>query len=323
MTYYLGIDAGGSTTRAAVCDASGTILSRGVGGPANYLHTERNLFIDSLTTALYAALPVPASGMASVCIGMAGLGRQCDRQSARSVLSKITPLFDSAEITHDARIAWAGATALAPGIVLISGTGSIAYGVDAEGKEHRAGGYGPHYSDEGSGFHMGRQAVKYCLRVADGRSDHSLLVDLTCRRLGVSDAHELAAAIASDCFSRQEISLLTEVIRVAHRQGDENAGAIIARASGDLADLIFAVARNGAFTQNGAAQVALSGGTLKAVPELAAMVTEITKQRLGAAVVKGALSPLGGALLIAMSAGGLTVNPQAVDNLRAHGEGGV
>ncbi len=323
MPYYLGIDAGGSHTRAALCDSAGHIVCRGVGGPANYLHTDRTTLIDSLTAALHSALPSQTCEIAAICIGMAGLGRRAERDAARSLLCQIAPLFEHAEVTHDARIAWAGGTALSPGIVLISGTGSIAYGVDTEGNEHRAGGYGPLYADEGSGFAMGRLALSYCLRAADGRSGSSLLVELVCRQLGIYDPKTLAIQVAENRISRQEVSRLPQAIAVASGQGDRNAQAIIMQSADDLVDLIVAVAGQGQFSVNGTTQVALCGGTLSKVPELAEMVVAHTCHRLPRArVVDGATSPLGWALLMALAAQGIAASPHIVSNLRASGEGG-
>lgn len=324
MTFYLGMDGGGSRTRTALCDSDGNIVARGEGGPANFLHTERSVLLSSVRTSLEPLLQqVPTPEIAAACIGMAGLGRACDRSKARPVLAEVFPPLSRAEITHDARIAWAGGLSLAPGIALISGTGSIAYGVDCQGAEHRAGGYGPHYSDEGGGTHLGRQAVVRCLKEADGRRRGSLLSDLVCARLGVASTNELAAGIAADRFSRQQISMLTESIGEACRSGDCAAQALVALAAVELSEMVIAVARQGDFSRQGAVRVSLSGGTFRALPELAMQVASATRLALPQAEFGvAALSPLGGALLMAMSAAGLPVSDRITHNLQVSGEGG-
>lgn len=174
MDLYLGIDAGGSRTRARLVSAEGKVLGTGEGGPAN---TPAGLIrglvaIEEAWSQAAAAAGLTKTEVASIRagLGMAGLNR-------RGVLQGLTDHqfpFRSIALASDAAIANLGAHAGADGSVVILGTGSVGFGRVGE-KVFTIGGYGFPVSDEGSGAELGLRAIRRALWARDGRIPHSPL----------------------------------------------------------------------------------------------------------------------------------------------------
>lgn len=169
MVYSLGIDGGGTKTDCVVVDAEGTILGEGRGGPSNALRCGFDEAFRSISEAAAKALKgahLSSSDIAFVCAGLAGAGR---RNVVRRMMIFLAQGFPraTAHVTTDYEIALEAAVGAGPGVVLIAGTGSVAYGRNAAGETARAGGYGPWIGDEGSAFDIGRRGVAAVARTRD------------------------------------------------------------------------------------------------------------------------------------------------------------
>lgn len=167
MSYYLGIDGGGTKTTCAVGDET-QLLAAATAGPSNLVRVgevqARESIHESVRRACTAAGIVPAQ-VAHTCIGGAGAARPEFAAIVRQILAEIisTPI----EVVGDMQIALEAAFDAGPGIIVIAGTGSIAYGRDSRGATARAGGWGFAISDEGSAHWIGRAAVGAILRADD------------------------------------------------------------------------------------------------------------------------------------------------------------
>ncbi|MED5546669.1 MAG: BadF/BadG/BcrA/BcrD ATPase family protein [Pseudomonadota bacterium] len=191
MTYFLGIDAGGSNCRARLIDAQGTVIGEGRAGAANArigleaLYETLNATINEavaqagLTTSQRAAI---AGGM-----GIAGI----TRPGVQAGLDAFDFGLASCRYATDAQIANLGANAGEDGAILIIGTGSIAQ-LRIAGEDHTIGGYGFPISDEGSGAALGLSAMRHALRALDGRTRRTELSAAVTERFG----HDTAQAIA-------------------------------------------------------------------------------------------------------------------------------
>jgi len=159
MPLYLGIDGGQSGTTALIGDESGRVVGRGKAGPCNHARASegRRKFLAALRDSISAAIQGDPE-FAAACMGFSG-GPDDKEALAREVVRAERYL-----ITHDAHIALVGATGGAPGIIVIAGTGSIAFGRNAAGKSARAGGWGYVFGDEGGAFDLVRQALRAVLR---------------------------------------------------------------------------------------------------------------------------------------------------------------
>ncbi|MGH9673252.1 MAG: BadF/BadG/BcrA/BcrD ATPase family protein, partial [Bryobacteraceae bacterium] len=151
--YFLGVDGGQSATKALIGDDAGRVVGHGRAGPCNHVHGAggHGKFTGAIEgsvgeAARRAGLDAATIRFEAACLGFSG-GPEDKRVILESMLR-----CDRLLVTHDAMIALAGATSGAAGIITIAGTGSIAFGRNAQGRVARAGGWGYVFGDEGGGF---------------------------------------------------------------------------------------------------------------------------------------------------------------------------
>jgi N-acetylglucosamine kinase-like BadF-type ATPase len=200
MGYFLGFDGGGTKTDCVLLDASGGVTGEGHGGPSNPLRCGYDVAFSSLREAAAEALvagKIELSGVTGVCAGIAGAGR---RNVVRRLMVFLAQEFPTAvgKVTTDHEIALEAAVGTGPGVVLIAGTGSVAYGQNAAGETARAGGYGPWIGDEGSAFEIGRRAVSAVARTRDTDAPATMLGEMIANTLQCPDWDELTLRIMKD-----------------------------------------------------------------------------------------------------------------------------
>ena len=232
--HVLGIDAGGTKTIALLADGDGQILGEGRAGPAN-LQTEGELEVEKiLHTVIDRATDGRHPPLAAVCLGMAGVDRQDDAVIIRDVMRRLG-FRSNALIVNDALIALVAGAGANPGVVVISGTGSIAYGVSRHGVAARAGGWGPTLGDEGSGYWIGRRALAAVMREFDGRGPQTDLSGLVLKHFSLPRAEGLVAEIYNQPQGRRIIASLASVVDRAREEGDPVALDIMSQAADELA----------------------------------------------------------------------------------------
>jgi glucosamine kinase len=167
VAFYLGIDSGGSKTTCAVGDEN-SLLATATAGPSNVVRVGAVQARESLHQAVRqacAAAGITPAQVASTCIGAAGAVRAEIVSIVRGALAEILPT--TIDVCGDMEIALDAAFRDGFGVIVIAGTGSIAYGRDANGNTVRAGGWGFAISDEGSAHWIGRAAITAVLREKD------------------------------------------------------------------------------------------------------------------------------------------------------------
>jgi N-acetylglucosamine kinase len=256
---YVGIDAGGSTTICLVGDGA-SILARGTAGPANPTLVGVDGFRAAIGASMQAAvrdLPVAPIGMA--WLGVAGSGRSALRAQLRAAALEALGA-EWVEISHDARLLLAAAD-LDHGIGLVAGTGSSAYGLAADGRELRVGGWGHLLGDEGSGYDIAVRGLRAVGAAVDGRGPRTALESILAERLGVDDPRDLRERLYP-ARPVPEIARLAESVLGA-ADDDAVAAAIVDAAAGDLAALVDACAdRLFPAPQREPVPVVLAGGLL-------------------------------------------------------------
>ncbi len=164
----LGIDAGGTKTVCQLADDQANVLAESRGGGAN-LQASGELEVEKVLHHVIDRALVNASARpAAICLGMAGVDRPRDADVVRGILLRIGHRAQP-YVVNDALIALEAGVPGGAGVVVVAGTGSIAYGRDAQGRAARAGGWGYVLGDEGSGYWLGRHALRAVVRAADGR----------------------------------------------------------------------------------------------------------------------------------------------------------
>jgi len=296
VSLFAGIDGGGSTTRCVVGDEH-AILGMGESGPSNIVRVGEEIARDSLNKAVTlacSAAKIETSQIQRICVGIAGSGRSEIAQQVRQILSTIVQ--GEIEIVGDMIIALEAAFGPGPGVIVIAGTGSIAYGRNASGKIARAGGWGFAISDEGSAHWIGRAAVSEVLHSKDeGESPELLKQLLAAWRLKTWEQMIMAANSSPTAdFAR----LFPTIVAAADRQ-DPLARDLLTRAGRELAHLGRMVATR-LFPQAEDVRVATAGGVFRNAP----IVRQVFYNQLGLSyprilAIDTIIEPVHGALQIA------------------------
>ncbi|MCL4401396.1 MAG: ATPase, partial [Acidobacteria bacterium] len=237
-------DGGQSSTTALIGEESGRVLGAGSGGPCNHAGAAggREKLARAVNESVGSAcaragLDPHAAVFECACFGMSG--GPADKQA---ILEEILPAA-SIIVTTDAVIALSGATGGGPGIIMIAGTGSIAFGRNAGGKTARAGGWGYVFGDEGGGFDIARQALRAALRFEEGWGPATALYRTLLDATGAPDANDLLHRFYTEEWPRPRIASLARLVDQTALSGDPLAGQILLHAAQDLAELTASVKR--------------------------------------------------------------------------------
>lgn len=242
----LGLDGGGTQTRAAVATAAGEIIGRGQAGACNLAAVPLPAALAAALAAADGALAEAGQGRADVsalCAGVAGVSFAQRRSQFQAGLKSAFPRAHAA-VEPDYAIALTGATGGAAGVIVIAGTGSAAYGENAAWERHKTGAYGYLIDDGGSGYGVGRAALAAVLRAADGTGEPTRLSARILEALNLSDPDDLIPGVYGGGLTRVEIAGLSRTVTEAARNDDDAvARAILMRAGGALAHLAHGVTR--------------------------------------------------------------------------------
>ena len=267
MRHVIGIDAGGTKTICLLADEQGRILSRVRGEGAN-LQAVGELQVEKiLHTVMVQAIGDRRLVPDAICLGIAGVDRPNDFAVVNGIMQRIG--FNSrVVIVNDALIALETGAPGAPGVVIISGTGSIAYGRNAAGEAARSGGWGYVLGDEGSGYWIGRAALRAVLRAADHRGPRTMLTAMLLEHFDVSQPQLLLHEVYHHHLKPAAIGALASCVQSAFSEGDQAAAGILRGAADELEGAALSVARRLDLTAD-AFTFILSGGIFRAVPWLA------------------------------------------------------
>lgn len=265
--HVIGIDAGGAKSVCCVADAGGAIVGQARGGGAN-LQSEGELGVEkTLHAIMEEALRGRALDVRAICLGMAGVDRHDDARVVGGILRRIGARARTL-VVNDALIALvAGVGSDAPGAVLVCGTGSIAYARNAQGLAARAGGWGHILGDEGSGYWIGRRALRAVTRAADGRGPATALGAKVLAHFGVERPSDLIYALYDRQARPQTIARVAQAVQQARDEGDAVAAAILDEAADELSTAARSVAERLRLLDT-AFDWLLAGGVFQGVPWL-------------------------------------------------------
>lgn len=270
--YVVGIDAGGSKTVCQVGDETGRVIAEARGSGAN-LQSAGELEVEKvLHEVMTEALAGIGESPAALCLGMAGVDRPNDARVMRGMLARLCR-GSRALIVNDALVALEAGAPDSPGIVIISGTGSIAYGRDAHGHAARAGGWGHVLGDEGSGFWLGRQALRAVLRAADHRGARTELAPRIMAHFGVSREQDLVHPVYEGGMRPKAVAALASIVGDVADAGDHVAMHIVDIGADELASSAASVARRLDLVDC-QIPLPLAGGIFRAVPRVRTRVIE-------------------------------------------------
>jgi N-acetylglucosamine kinase-like BadF-type ATPase len=304
--WFLGVDGGQSSTSALIGDESGRVLGVGHAGPSHHLGADEgdarfNDAIGGAVSSASAAAGLSDARFAAACLGLSG------GSTGKEALVREIVIAEHYRITDDAVIALLGATAGEPGVIAIAGTGSIAYGRNAEGRTARAGGWGYAFGDEGGAFDLVRQALRAALRHEEGWGHSTALRQALLEATGAPSVNDLLHLFYTPAYPRARIASYAPLVDEAATQGDAAAREILQTAAQALATIVAAVRRQ-LFHRGELPRISYIGGVFRSAI-LRARFAMLVELEGGAPVRPPAYGPAAGALIEAYRLAGLSVHP--------------
>jgi len=235
VKFVAGIDGGGTKCSLIIADMSGNMIYESMGESTNIYSNSTEYVKQNLKTLLNTAFNncgLNITDCCSFCIGSAGIGREDDRATMLSIVKSIG-FSHNIIVTNDAEIVLYAGTENGEGVVVISGTGSFAFGKNKEGKSKRAGGWGYNIGCEGGGYYIGIKAIQAVLRSYDGRQEYTELTQMIKEQIGIEQIDEIVKFI-NNTDNIKAISNLVKVVEIANNKHDRTANRILTDAANEL-----------------------------------------------------------------------------------------
>lgn len=324
MKRFVGVDGGGTKTRALVVSEDGVCLGNALTGASN----PNSVGAEKAHANLIEALCLAAENVGaepSFEGGFFGISGVNDSLTARAfrenLLADKTVRFTHLLVENDTRSLCASAFGVDSGIVLIAGTGSKCFGRTEDGREWETGGYDFHVSDEASAFDLARRGLTAAVRAADGREEPTLLKDILFRELQIVETGQISQRLHQDSLknpgkpmTKDEIAALAVFVGEAYLAGDAVAKRILESAMRDLVVMVEAVARNLAIPED-ALRLGITGGVILNEPCASLFRAAMRERFPQCEIFEPQLPPVVGAAIRALSLGGVAITPQVMRNL--------
>jgi N-acetylglucosamine kinase-like BadF-type ATPase len=293
VAIFLGVDGGGSKTSCVIGDET-TLLGSGTAAGSNLIRVGETRTREALAAAIRQACAVAnvnATQIQRTCVGVAGAARPEISDIVRRLVSEL--VSGEIEVVGDMVIAVEAAFGSGPGVIVIAGTGSIAYGRNSQGETARAGGWGFAVSDEGSGHWIGRAAVAAAMRACD-EGQSPLLLQAIMKAWGLATREQLV--LAANASPAPDFSGLLSAVLSAADSGDTLSRTILTQAGAELAALAKIVIRR-LFPGAGTVPVAMSGGVFRSCAVVRQVFYNSLRSEYADAVVNATvIEPVRGAL---------------------------
>ncbi|HST61586.1 MAG TPA: BadF/BadG/BcrA/BcrD ATPase family protein [Longimicrobium sp.] len=236
---FAGVDGGGTKSTLLLADGAGTELARvsGAAGLVDPRHPERSAEVIAQLVRMASAQAGLSAPPEVLCAGLAGVGNEAERVAVEQALAGTARVV---KVISDGEIALHGAFGGGPGVLLIAGTGSVAYGRGPDGRMERSGGWGMYVGDEGSGYALGRAALAAALRSVDGREAETRLLPLVLEVLKLEGPREIPPW-AGRAAKGDVASLARHVLDLA-AAGDALALRLVEHQAAELASHVMALA---------------------------------------------------------------------------------
>ena len=319
VNWFIGIDGGGSHTRALIVNSAGAVMGSGEGGSSNYHTVGLSQAVRAVAEAvsgakMQARLAGPAAG---AFLGLAGVKTAADHLAFREPLAalQLVKAPQNLALDHDLRIALAGGCGEEPGLVVVSGTGAAGYGRDREGHTAQVGGWGWLIDDQGGGVWMAVQGLRAVMEAADGRGAYTRLEPALFAELGVTTHREAMQWAQRPDTARAQLAALAPVV-LAAAADDEVARVIVREGARQLARVASALVARLAFAESPVTVVAaggLLGNETYSDPFREELAKAVPRHRL----VANPPPPIVGAAVLAAHLGGTPLSAQAIVSLAA------
>jgi len=300
--FVVGVDGGGSKTVALIADERGRIYGRGETGSSNYHNIGAKAAGVAIKRAVRSAqnqAGLSGKSISTSVVALAAIDCANDRKIAERFVQKIK-IATKNFVVHDSVAALYASTRGEPGVIVISGTGCVAAGINKHGRYARVGGWGYILGDEGSAYDIGRKGLNYAFRSLDGMVPPTKLVTIFKRFFGVKNLEDTLERIYTEGFTVKEIAHLAPLVSKAARH-DRVSRQIVKTAGVELAKLVCAVAQQLRMTDE-RFTVAIVGGNFRSGRYLLRPFEASIREKCPyVKIIKLKTEPVNGAVLLALS----------------------
>ncbi|MCL1944200.1 MAG: hypothetical protein FWF56_00095 [Firmicutes bacterium] len=301
MRHYIGIDGGGTQCRLLCVDEQSNKIDLVLGGSTNLASNTKQSVqhtLQQLIDEFYHNNKLDKKDCLGCCIGSAGIDTEAYTNSMHEIIRGLGFVCKTT-VVNDGLLVLASAVEDNQGIVLISGTGSIAFGVDKKGKIWRSGGWGHFVDDGGSGYYIGKKALLYAFKAYDGRGIDTVLVKYLLEYFKIKDLSQALDCIYGEWGNdKSNIAQLSKLVAKGANDGDIVCEEIIVDAAGELYSLVEILLH---YLDCQDTTIVLSGGIIQGIQHLKANLEELLKINYpNVKVVETAKEPVWGAIKLAM-----------------------
>lgn len=309
MNHVLGIDGGGTSTVCLLADADGRVVAQVEAPASNHRKTDLRDARDALHAGISSLArlahfderrPLP---VAAACAGLAGVDTADDERELRDVLRELIAT-DRLQVLNDGEIAVAGALEDEPGVLIISGTGSIAWATARDKRRLRVGGWDYVMSDEGSGYCIGARVLRAVTAAHDRRRAPTILTERVFEFFGAANFYELLNAIYNQEMTPQRIASLAPLADRAAEEGDRAARRVLEEAAGELVELVTDAAKLADLSATKFPVVPMGGALLGGGTFAETFYRTLAAAAPDSHVVRPRRTPAEGAVLLALKAVG-------------------
>jgi len=302
----VGVDVGGTKTRVCVLDEGARVLGSGLGGPGNPNFSPPEEVRESLFGAAQAALREARVSSDRLVVG--AIGGPCPpdhfEPALHAALGSGLRLFRAGE----GPITLAAGSRDEHGVVVVAGTGALAWGRNRRGESHVASGWGGLLGDEGSGYDIAVRGLRAACRAVDGRGPTTSLVGRYLDWLGTDDLRQIVGRVYGGALDRRAIAAMCPFVFDAAHAGDAVAGRILGRAGTELALSALTCVRALGMDRD-KFDVVASGGVLRSDDFVLPRVRDLVGRRCpGATLLRPKYEPAVGAALVALKSAGIALD---------------
>jgi N-acetylglucosamine kinase-like BadF-type ATPase len=311
------MDAGGTHTRALVVTPGGIRLGGAIAGPANSFLVAESVAGKNIRRAAREALisaSVSRSSVAAVVLGSASV--EFDGLGNKPIIKVLRRELPAAplRVVADAQIALDGALGGGPGIVIVSGTGSVVLGRGPGSRFEKAGGWGHVMGDEGSAPWIAQLALQAAAQAADGTGPATALTRVVMKYFRVRSFRMIVEPVYQQDLTSRQLGGLAPLVAQAAEEGDRAARAIFQRAGFELARQAAAVLKRMKLPR---AKISYQGSVFLAGSTLLTPLRRSLRQLAPQAqLVRPLLPPMGGAFLLALHLAGYKIHAKEISNFR-------
>jgi N-acetylglucosamine kinase-like BadF-type ATPase len=246
VTTVVVVDGGGTGSRATVATAEGEVLGYAEGGPTNSRSAGDDEAAENTRGVIAAALADAARPLSptAVLVSSASVDTEAHARVLADGARKVVPGPATISVVADTIGCWAATAALAPAVAVIAGTGSAVLAGALDQGSRRYGGWDYVLGDEGSGYALGRAALREVLLVSEGRSDGTALADAVRERLGIDETDELFDRIYKPEVDKAAIAAFAADVLDLASAGDARSGQLVDEQVRLLADAVAAAFRD-------------------------------------------------------------------------------